>query len=120
MHELSISFACIFYQWSNADDDESFRSCLQRSDSDSSLAVLYSSEETALSPKMNLTCLLRRSLSMNELEDTAWLSSSLIDLVLSKFARCYSDVYFLAIDFVALTLNSNNNNFDDATDILGI
>ena len=53
------------------------------------------------SPRMS-TVVLRRALSIKELKDTSWLSSSLIDLVIARFARFYNTVSFMSIDFVVL------------------
>ena len=68
----------------------------------------------------NLTAVLKRAVSVDELSDNSWLSSNVIDLVISKFARCYKNVEYLSIDFILLALNSRNgNNFEGVTDILG-
>lgn len=66
----------------------------------------------------NLTSLLKRAMSIEELNDTSWLSSTLIDLVFSQFAKQYSNVDYLSIDFLLYTLNSKSN-FEGLTDILG-
>ena len=39
------------------------------------------------------TAVLRKALSIKELKDTSWLSSSLIELVIARFARFYDTVY---------------------------
>lgn len=71
------------------------------------------------SPRM-MTSVLRRALSIQELEDTSWLSSSLIDLVISKFAKFYRNVCFMSIDFVVLALTSlSRTELEQATDIIG-
>ncbi len=85
----SVVYTLIFFQ---TNDHSTFRSCLQRSTNTKPLT--YYNHQEIDSPKLNLTSMLRRTLSMDELKDTAWLTSSLIDLVLSKFARCYPDVLF--------------------------
>jgi hypothetical protein len=55
-----------------------------------------------------------------EIGDTSWLSSHMIDLVMSQFAKWYRDVDYLSIDFLPLALNpSAESNFEGATDILG-
>jgi hypothetical protein len=66
--------------------------------------------------------ILRRAVSIRELDDDSWLSSSLIDLVISKFAKCYTNVHFMSIDFVVLSLSgitSDKNEMMKATDITG-
>ncbi|CAM9139888.1 unnamed protein product [Ectocarpus fasciculatus] len=70
---------------------------------------------------MSRTFVLQRALSIEELNDESWLSSSLIDLVFSRFARCYHFVDFLPVDFaVMLSLpSSNTSELFNATDILG-
>ena len=56
----------------------------------------------------------------DEINETSWLSSHMIDLVISQFARWYPDIDYLSNDFVLLALNpSTTSNFDGATDILG-
>jgi hypothetical protein len=46
---------------------------------------------------------------MNEVSDENWLSSSFIDLVLSKFARFYGNARYLSTDFNVLSKSSFNN-----------
>ena len=71
------------------------------------------------SPRMS-TVVLRRALSIKELKDTSWLSSSLIDLVIARFARFYNTVSFMSIDFVVLSLSTmKKNELEQATDIRG-
>jgi hypothetical protein len=68
----------------------------------------------------SLTSVLKRAISVDELSENSWLSSSVIDLVFSKFAKYYKNVEYLSIDFILLALNQrNNNNFEGVTDILG-
>jgi len=68
----------------------------------------------------SLTSVLKRAISVEELSENSWLSSSVIDLVFSKFAKYYRNVEYLSIDFILLALNNhNNNNFEGVTDILG-
>jgi hypothetical protein len=71
--------------------------------------------------KMSRTFVLQRALSVEELNDDSWLSSSLIDLCFSRFARSYDSVDFLPVDFaVMLSLPSSNaSELFNATDILG-
>jgi hypothetical protein len=72
------------------------------------------------SPKGMRPILLRRALSIRELEDDSWLSSSLIDLVISKFSKTYKQTHFMSIDFVVLHLSSKNRqDLEQATDISG-
>lgn len=68
------------------------------------------------------SAVLSRSLSMKALDDDCWLSSSLIDLVFSKFGREYSQVHYLSVDFVVLALSSGRASKEDLmshTDING-
>lgn len=69
----------------------------------------------------SLTSVLKRAISVEELSEKSWLSSSVIDLVFSKFAKYYRNVEYLSIDFILLALNNHNtnNNFEGVTDILG-
>jgi hypothetical protein len=72
------------------------------------------------SPKGVRPILLRRALSIRELDDESWLSSSLIDLVISKFSKTYKGTHFMSIDFVVLSLSSlNRMDLEQATDISG-
>ena len=91
-----------------------FKSCLLEFD-DRSSPLLDSAS------KMSRTFVLQRALSIEELNDESWLSSSLIDLVFSRFARCYHSVDFLPVDFaVMLSLpSSSTSELFNATDILG-
>lgn len=66
------------------------------------------------------TSVLKRAISVEELDETSWLSSSVIDLVFSKFAKYYRNAEYLSIDFIYLALNNyNTNTFEGMTDILG-
>jgi hypothetical protein len=51
----------------------------------------------------------------------SWLSSSLIDLVFTKFARCYPQVHFMPIEFAAFRLRmiKPKEAFPPFHDILG-
>ena len=72
------------------------------------------------SPKGLRPVLLRRALSIQELGDDSWLSSSLIDLVISKFSKTYTSCHFMSIDFVVLSLSSKNMaDYHTITDISG-
>mmetsp|Transcript_21070 Transcript_21070/g.30435 ORF Transcript_21070/g.30435 Transcript_21070/m.30435 type:complete len:317 (-) Transcript_21070:163-1113(-) len=84
------------------------------------LSCLQVSDDISSPCGTNLIHLLKRAISVEELDDTSWLSSNMIDLVISQFAKWYPEVDFLSIDFVPLALNPNNHhNFEDITDILG-
>lgn len=61
--------------------------------------------------------ILKRALSINELDDNSWLSSSLIDLTISKMAKRYNETRFLPVDFERLTLSKAE--LDHLTDING-
>ena len=66
-----------------------------------------------------LRTVLQRAISVEELGEKSWLSSSVIDLVFSKFARCYDNVEYLSMDFILLALNDQSSNFEGVTNILG-
>jgi len=87
---------------------------------DGFVSCLKVSDDVSSPCGTNLTHLLKRAISVEEIHDTSWLSSNMIDLVISQFAKWYPEVDFLSIDFVPLALNPNNHdNFQNATDILG-
>jgi hypothetical protein len=67
--------------------------------------------------KFGVPIMLRRCLSIRELGDESWLSSSLIDLAFCSFAKYYTDVYFLPIDFVVLAMSTKE--MKNVTDIIG-
>jgi len=67
--------------------------------------------------KVGVPVMLRRCLSIRELGDDSWLSSSLIDLAFCSFAKYYSDIYFLPIDFVVLAMSAKE--MKNVTDIIG-
>lgn len=79
--------------------------------------------DVPMSPaKQNRAILLKRALSIQELEDSNWLTSSLMNLVLMKFAREYGNVYFMPVEFVMLGLSNHCNSkvdFEDTCDIMG-
>jgi hypothetical protein len=59
-------------------------------------------------------------MSTQELGETSWLSSPLIDLVISQFAKRYPEVDYLSVDFLLFMLNSEKkSHFTGLTDILG-
>ena len=90
-----------------------FRSCLEEDNVENDCFV-------DSSPKGMRPILLRRALSIRELDDDSWLSSSLIDLVISKFSKSYPQTHFMSIDFVVLHLSSKNKSeLELATDISG-
>ncbi len=68
------------------DEDPEFVSCL-----------LTSKELCPVSPSPRI--MLARTLSIKELDDSSWLSSSLIDLVVSNFSQAYKSAHFMSIDF---------------------
>ena len=69
--------------------------------------------------RIDSNLMLKRCLSIREVEDESWLSSSLIDLVISTFAKRYEDVFFLPIDFVIMALTSSDKELKNVTDIAG-
>ena len=69
--------------------------------------------------RIDSNLMLKRCLSIQEVDDESWLSSSLIDLVISTFAKRYEDVYFLPIDFVVMALTSSDKELKNVTDITG-
>lgn len=79
--------------------------------------------DTFMSPRsMPREILLQRSLSvgMRNLGDESWLSSSLIDLVISRFASIYKQIHFMSIDFAVLSLSSaDRNELEQLRDIQG-
>jgi len=98
-----------------------FESCLSDKDSDIAISDIPDSTDNfdAL-PIPGVGAILRRSLSIRELDDNSWLSSSLIDLVLSKFASRYgTDVHFLPIDFVVFLMSTAVEDMKYLTDITG-
>ena len=90
-----------------------FRSCLEEDN-------IENDHYVDSSPKGMRPILLRRALSIRELDNESWLSSSLIDLVISKFSKSYPNTHFMSIDFVVLHLSSKNKSeLELATDISG-
>jgi hypothetical protein len=92
-----------------------FRSILSTADIETDLPI-------DTSPKGMRPIVLRRAVSHLEVDDKSWLSSSLIDLVISKLSRAYKNTYFMSIDFVVLSLSDENTTvaeLQQATDILG-
>jgi len=78
--------------------------------------------DSSASPKGLRPVVLRRAVSSLEVDDDSWLSSSLIDLVVSKLSRAYRNTYFMSIDFVVLSLSGTSTTVADlqqATDISG-
>lgn len=108
-----------------------FISCLSQQEIDlNALEKSESESESDLGSNRNgsneasttLTAVLKRAMSVDEMSEKSWLSSSVIDLVFSKFAQCYKHVEYLSIDFILLALNDHNrksNNFEGVTNILG-
>lgn len=90
-----------------------FKSCLANFDVEVDM-------QNDSSPKGVRPILLRRALSIRELDDESWLSSSLIDLVISKFSKSYKTTHFMSIDFAVLSLSSLDRlDLEQATDIAG-
>ncbi len=75
-----------------------FNSCLTKL-ADSQFAC------EGLSPRSLTSIVLKRALSLNELDDESWLSSSFIDLVVTRFAKFYKNVRYLSVDFAQLVSN---------------
>lgn len=72
---------------------------------------------------LSRTYILQRALSIQELEPSSWLTSSLMNLALSRFAREYNQVKYMPIDF-SLFISSEPNTKrghaeDSVVDILG-
>jgi hypothetical protein len=67
---------------------------------DSCLSKIEEDKESFQSPTyLSRAYILQRALSIQELEPSSWLSSSLMNLALSRFAREYSHARFMPIDF---------------------
>jgi hypothetical protein len=104
-------------------EENNFISCLaQTEQTDEMLSPVAPTNSTInyLSPRSISLVILKRALSTNEVGDESWLSSSFIDLVLSKFARFYGNVRYLSADFGMLSKSSfHNADFEGITDING-
>lgn len=82
----------VFYDFSALDDDEG------------------DDADALMSPRgIPRSVFLQRSLSIKELDDDVWLSSSFLDLVLSKIANKHHDVHFLSCDFAVFSLGSSSS-----------
>eukprot|EP01031_Cornospumella_fuschlensis_P026733 gene26733-32304_t len=90
-----------------------FKSCLHQSIED----INTPTNVHQLSPTSMPTIVLKRALSIQELDDDSWLTSPFISLVITRFARCYDKVRYLAADFVGLPLKKSE--YFQVTDILG-
>ena len=98
-------------------DSRDFVSCLM---AESSWSIKSpDTSDTKLALGIDSSLMLKRCLSITELPDESWLSSSLIDLVISTFSKRYTDVYFLPIDFVVMVLTSSDKELKNVTDIIG-
>lgn len=87
-----------------------FQSCLK-------LPTLALSDK---SPKSPTSYVLLEALSICELDDESWLSSHLIDFVISQFAKYYNSTYFMSIDFAILGLSSiTKSNSEMLIDLTG-
>lgn len=69
------------------------------------------------SPRSLPVVVLKRALSIQELGDESWLSSSFMDLVITQFAKTYPCARYFSVDFARL--HANDNMKDEVTDILG-
>lgn len=97
----------------DTEEVKNFKSCLANFDVEVDM-------QNDSSPKGVRPILLRRALSIRELDDESWLSSSLIDLVISKFSKSYKTTHFMSIDFAVLSLSSLDRlDLEQATDISG-
>lgn len=94
-------------------EPSAFKSCLHQSIED----INTPTNMHQLSPTSMPTIVLKRALSIQELDDDSWLTSPFISLVITRFARCYDKVRFLAADFVGLPLKKSE--YFQVTDILG-
>lgn len=92
-----------------------FTTCLDSPEEISLSSIDYTSD---ISPRSFPTIVLRRALSINELEDESWLTSSFIDLVLTKFAKKYNSVRYLSVESVAFSLANKKGDFRPTHDIL--
>jgi hypothetical protein len=90
-----------------------FRSCLVESMDD----PITPSNFQSMSPRMVSATVLKRALSIQELDDESWLSSPFISLVMTRFAKYYENVRYFAADFVGLPLAKCE--YRQVTDILG-
>lgn len=89
-----------------------FRSCLVES-----AESVCSPATIQQSPRQSSTAVLRRAISIQELDDESWLSSPFISLVITKFAKHYDRVRYFSADFVGLRLD--RSEYHQVTDILG-
>jgi len=63
---------------------------------------------------------LARTLSTHELHDEGWLSSTLMNLILSILAKSHSTVYFMPVDFTVYDLSkAKRSDYDQTIDITG-
>lgn len=84
----------LFDQWSEAPDDTG-AACISES-------------------------VLHRSMNGDEVKDESWLSSSFIDLVLSRFAKTYRSMHFMPIEFSEFRLKTmQKSDMLQATDLVG-
>eukprot|EP01038_Epipyxis_sp_PR26KG_P012385 gene12385-16613_t len=108
------------------DTSLSFSSCLNETDNKPVLMSPISGPQMEhkdyfheISPRSIPAIVLKRALSINEVGDESWLSSSFIDLVFSKFAKHYTNISYLSIDFAAYIVSSSTSNTERITDING-
>jgi hypothetical protein len=72
-----------------------------------------------LSPRSIPANVLRRALSIQELGETSWLTSSFMDLVITHFARVFPNARYFSVDFSRLHANGLKDHEIELTDILG-
>lgn len=62
---------------------------------------------------------LKRALSLNEFEEDSWISSSFIDLILTKFGKNYNKVRYLSVEFAHYLSLKESKTIFDVVDITG-
>jgi hypothetical protein len=65
------------------------------------------------SPGTLIIGMLRKALSIHEIDDQSWLSSSIIDIIMSTFAKEYNSSVFMSVDFAAISLSSHTRSDKD-------
>lgn len=73
------------------------------------------------SPRSVPAIVLQRALSMNEVSDESWLSSSFIDLCFAQFAKIYQNIRYLSVDLCTMLSKATFSKRDylQITDING-
>lgn len=73
-----------------------------------------------LSPRSLSAIVLKRAVSVQEIDDESWLTSTLMNLIITQFARNYENTCYFSVEFANLYKNNTDPiNFDNITDILG-